>query len=255
MLLENPQLAYALLQALVLMKCVDPQVAVAILQRAPDQIPPIMPPNQPPLPPQSLGLPLPGPPQQPMAPAPPPFAAPNVSGGEMRPPASMAPMGSGPGPRGPFGPPPRPFGAPMPAGPIGPPQSGPGFPSPYPPAPARPPMQMGPGPGPSMMGPPGPGGPMGPSRMPGPPLGMERMPAPQPTPASSAPSSSAASAAAAAAGPGGVESLLSGVDSEKAALILQVLQLSDEQVAQLPEQQRESIRLLKEQLAQHGALS
>lgn len=44
MLLSNPQLAYALLQAQVIMKIVDPQVAMAMLHRKPDPIPaPIMP--------------------------------------------------------------------------------------------------------------------------------------------------------------------------------------------------------------------
>jgi cleavage stimulation factor subunit 2 len=45
MLLNNPQLAYALLQAQVIMKIVEPQVAMALLHRKPDQIPPIMPSN------------------------------------------------------------------------------------------------------------------------------------------------------------------------------------------------------------------
>jgi len=43
MLLNNPQLAYALLQAQVVMKIVEPKVAMALLHRRPDQIPPIMP--------------------------------------------------------------------------------------------------------------------------------------------------------------------------------------------------------------------
>lgn len=38
-------------------------------------------------------------------------------------------------------------------------------------------------------------------------------------------------------------------DQEKAALIMQVLQLSDDQIAMLPEDQRQSIMILKEQLA------
>ncbi|XP_014678486.1 PREDICTED: cleavage stimulation factor subunit 2-like [Priapulus caudatus] len=42
MLLQNPQLAYALLQAQVIMKIIDPKVAVAMLHRQRDQIPPIM---------------------------------------------------------------------------------------------------------------------------------------------------------------------------------------------------------------------
>lgn len=44
---------------------------------------------------------------------------------------------------------------------------------------------------------------------------------------------------------------LAGVDPEKAALISQVLQLSDEQIAGLPAEQRQSIMVLKEQM-KHG---
>lgn len=43
MLLQNPQLAYALLQAQIVMKIVDPQVALAMLYRPVEQIPPILP--------------------------------------------------------------------------------------------------------------------------------------------------------------------------------------------------------------------
>ena len=42
----------------------------------------------------------------------------------------------------------------------------------------------------------------------------------------------------------------SSVDHEKAALIMQVLQLTEEQIAMLPPEQRQSILLLKEQIAQ-----
>jgi cleavage stimulation factor subunit 2 len=42
----------------------------------------------------------------------------------------------------------------------------------------------------------------------------------------------------------------SNVDQEKAALIMQVLQLTEEQIAILPLEQRQSILLLKEQIAQ-----
>jgi len=43
MLLQNPQLAYALLQAQVVMRIVDPKVAMAMLHRQDNQIPPIQP--------------------------------------------------------------------------------------------------------------------------------------------------------------------------------------------------------------------
>lgn len=38
-------------------------------------------------------------------------------------------------------------------------------------------------------------------------------------------------------------------DQEKAALIMQVLQLTNEQISMLPAEQRQSILLLKEQIA------
>ena len=43
---------------------------------------------------------------------------------------------------------------------------------------------------------------------------------------------------------------LAGADPEKAQLIMQVLQLTDEQIAMLPQAQRESIMILKEQISQ-----
>ncbi len=42
MLLQNPQLAYALLQAQIVMKIVDPKVAIAMLNRRNEQVPPAM---------------------------------------------------------------------------------------------------------------------------------------------------------------------------------------------------------------------
>ena len=45
---------------------------------------------------------------------------------------------------------------------------------------------------------------------------------------------------------------LAGEDPEKAQLIMQVLQLTDEQIAVLPAEQRQSIMVLKEQIKQHG---
>jgi len=43
---------------------------------------------------------------------------------------------------------------------------------------------------------------------------------------------------------------ITSVDQEKAALIMQVLQLRDDQIAMLPHDQRQSILMLKEQIAQ-----
>uniref|UniRef100_A0A2L2Y9X4 Cleavage stimulation factor subunit 2 n=1 Tax=Parasteatoda tepidariorum TaxID=114398 RepID=A0A2L2Y9X4_PARTP len=62
-----------------------------------------------------------------------------------------------------------------------------------------------------------------------------------PSPASSSRSNNQALAAAAAA--------IAPHDQEKAALIMQVLQLSDQQIAMLPPEQRQSILILKEQIA------
>ena len=45
---------------------------------------------------------------------------------------------------------------------------------------------------------------------------------------------------------------IAGEDPEKAQLIMQVLQLTDEQIAVLPAEQRQSIMVLKEQIKQHG---
>jgi len=48
---------------------------------------------------------------------------------------------------------------------------------------------------------------------------------------------------------------LSRTDQEKAQLLLQVLQLNDAQIAQLPADQRASIMLLREQMQQSGIVS
>lgn len=47
MLMQNPQLAYALLQALVVMKIIDPQVASSMLHRPPTNTAPVMPAAEP----------------------------------------------------------------------------------------------------------------------------------------------------------------------------------------------------------------
>ncbi|GBL95744.1 hypothetical protein AVEN_685-2 [Araneus ventricosus] len=64
--------------------------------------------------------------------------------------------------------------------------------------------------------------------------------------ASPRPSNNSLAAAAAAIAPH---------DQEKAALIMQVLQLSDQQIAMLPPEQRQSIMILKEQIARSQNLS
>ena len=54
-------------------------------------------------------------------------------------------------------------------------------------------------------------------------------------------------------GPGGAPlNNIAGEDPEKAQLIMQVLQLTDDQIAVLPAEQRQSIMVLKEQIKQHG---
>ncbi|XP_046990194.1 cleavage stimulation factor subunit 2 tau variant isoform X1 [Schistocerca americana] len=70
---------------------------------------------------------------------------------------------------------------------------------------------------------------------PRPPAPVAPVTAPRPAPAASTASPSSAPGAAS--------------DQEKAALIMQVLQLSDEQIAMLPPEQRQSILVLKEQIA------
>lgn len=70
-------------------------------------------------------------------------------------------------------------------------------------------------------------------------------PQPQPT-LPSEPSSASVAAAA------GVPNSSVVADQEKAALIMQVLSLSDQQIAMLPPDQQESVRLLRQQLAQQG---
>ncbi|KAK7107641.1 cleavage stimulation factor subunit 2-like [Littorina saxatilis] len=187
MLLQNPQLAFALLQAQIVMKIVDPQVAMAMLYRD-DALPPA---NFPPVPAPTM--------------VPPPAAVPN------RPPvpsvsATLGRMFPGPPPvtvaaSGPSQPPPR--AIPLPAAPL----------MPLPEMPSRDP-RMAPGaPGPV-----------------------------RPPPQMQAPSAPA---------PGGQDPQISVQDQEKAALIMQVLQLTDQQIAMLPPEQRQSILILKDQLSKN----
>ncbi|XP_076445699.1 cleavage stimulation factor subunit 2-like [Babylonia areolata] len=170
MLLQNPQLAYALLQAQIVMKIVDPQVAMAMLYRDDSQ----------PL------APAPAPTTTP-APVAPPVAA--------RPPAAVAATPTVPAVTAPAA---RlfPSASPGPSQPVTQPLPGAALPTVRPEA--RP---LAPG---------------------GPP-----------------------------ATPGASEPLISAQDQEKAALIMQVLQLTDQQIAMLPPEQRQSILILKEQLSKN----
>ncbi|XP_064473308.1 cleavage stimulation factor subunit 2 tau variant-like [Ornithodoros turicata] len=279
MLLQNPQLAYALLQAQVIMKIVEPQVALSILHRQNPTVGPLQPapnagmPQQVPQemqPPPQFSQPMPnmagGPagfvPQA--VPADPGFQDPAFAGRGVAPgrPALLGerPPVSEPGrPSVPFDPREQVRGGPL-----------------FDPRAAEPRMEargdrdmrQGPPPG-SMgdrdmrqpledqdlrhMGPPDPrfrsgafdprarggGGPAPfggggppprddprfmPQRPPAPPV-QQQHPRPGPNP------------------------VISPQDQEKAALIMQVLQLSDQQIALLPPDQRQSIMVLKEQIA------
>nr|CAH8846406.1 unnamed protein product [Trichobilharzia regenti] len=246
MLLQNPQLAYALLQAQIVMKIVDPKVAIAMLNRSHDQIPPAMPDED--MTPKGPPMTFPGhinQPQPPMGPTPTgnhmmplsspgahlppsgfphhggpvPVPHPNHFGVDQHPPRSQAPQGV-PQKFYPNNMPPNGY----PSNSAAPPSQ---TPFDYPPGQPQPPNIPGQqshfNPNPSPV----------------------RPPPPQITPA-------AAAAAAASMGP---NSLLAGQgEQEKVTLIMQVLQLSDEQLTLLPEDQRRSIMILKEQLGKTGAI-
>ncbi|XP_058824511.1 cleavage stimulation factor subunit 2 [Topomyia yanbarensis] len=247
MLLKNPQLAYALLQAQVVMRIVDPATAVNFLHKS-NQMPPLLTNDLNISPSQQSPAPLPVPAPLPI----PPVGSSSSSFGasighdvdlrnvdprlgrqmnqmdqDMRSlpaagpvggiPPPMDNMGSGFNQRG--GPPPRPIG------PQAPPQS-----NQFPVDPRQRPVDPRQGPKDPRQQPSGSVGPGGRSGPPVPPS-----------------SSAAAASAAAAASSNGIPNDAS--DQEKAALIMQVLQLSDEQIAMLPPEQRTSILVLKEQIA------
>ncbi|XP_057205843.1 cleavage stimulation factor subunit 2 isoform X4 [Triplophysa rosa] len=292
MLLQNPQLAYALLQAQVVMRIVDPEIALKMLHR-----PPVVQPVNPNSLPGAVPVttqPLP----QPSAPVSQPQQMPgmHVNGAPqmMQPPQ----MGGGvPGPmpgQGPMGPAvpivdPR---APMRGAPSGPPGipprgllgDGPNDPRGGslvnvtgdvvepgrgyiggPPQHQGPPMHMAP---PDMRGPhdmrggPIMGEPRGPMMEPrGPPM-EARGRDPRAVDARGPISGQRVPVAAGMQGPPphgmgqsappaarpGPTSDVSSQDHEKAALIMQVLQLTPEQIAMLPPEQRQSILILKEQI-------
>ncbi|KAK3098510.1 hypothetical protein FSP39_020221 [Pinctada imbricata] len=248
MLLQNPQLAYALLQAQIVMKIVDPQVAMAMLHRDSTQIPPA-----------SSATPTSGVSQPIPASAPQPMPAPGQMG-MPGPPRSQAP-----GAPGPLGPGPR-MGGPGPLG-LQPDMMGPRGPL-IGPGPGMGPQVSGPGPsmgGPPIrpdMGGPGPRPDIRDPRMMG---GDARPMGPRP---GMPPQSQAAGILPLAGGmprlpanllgpgglTGGLPNVTSGAqisaqDQEKAALIMQVLQLTDQQIAMLPPDQRQSILILKDQIS------
>ncbi|KAF7662005.1 hypothetical protein LDENG_00249210 [Lucifuga dentata] len=318
MLLQNPQLAYALLQAQVVMRIVDPEIALKMLHRQ-TTVQPLIPSGQ-----GGGAPPVNPPPPQPSVPVsqPQPVPGMHVNGApQMMQPPNMGgvpgPMpGPGPGPGPASGPGPGPV--PVPVGPPGPggipprgllgdgpndPRGGTllsvtgevieptrgymGAPPPH----QGPPVhmgQMGSGPPPDMRGPPhdmrGPpmgeprnmmGDPRGPPLMEprGPPMetrgrdpramdargpvsgqrvpmaGGMQVPVPHnmgpnaPPPARPGPG---VPPSGGGFSPG--QSQVSTQDQEKAALIMQVLQLTPEQIAMLPPEQRQSILILKEQI-------
>jgi len=200
MLLQNPQLAYALLQAQVVMRIVDPETAVTMLHKTTPAVAPV-------------GL----------APAPLPVSG----GGSQLPLPGLQPGGGGPMP-------------------VPPPLGGGG------------PGSFGPGPGGSSFNP------AGAARLPmdhRPPFNDDVRSAHPPPPRdprnrernSAGPSGGGGGRGGPAPGGGGRPQLpphLADADPEKAQLIMQVLQLTDEQISMLPPEQRQSILVLKEQINQ-----
>ncbi|XP_068182304.1 cleavage stimulation factor subunit 2 [Antennarius striatus] len=309
MLLQNPQLAYALLQAQVVMRIVDPEIALKMLHRQ-ASVQPLIASGQ------AGGAPPVNPPAvQPSVPASQPQPGPgmHVNGAPqmMQPPNMGVVPGSMPGP----GPGPVQVGAPGPGGipPRGLLGDGPNDPRGgtllsvtgevidpnrtymgAPPPHQAPPVhmaQMASGPPQDMRGPPMDmrgqpmgeprnmmGDPRGPPMMEprGPPMESrgrdpramdargpvsgQRVPMtagmPGPVPHNMGPNAVPAARpgpgiSGVPAGGGGFspgQSQVSTQDQEKAALIMQVLQLTPEQIAMLPPEQRQSILILKEQI-------
>uniref|UniRef100_A0A1B6E0G3 RRM domain-containing protein n=1 Tax=Clastoptera arizonana TaxID=38151 RepID=A0A1B6E0G3_9HEMI len=258
MLLQNPQLAYALLQAQVVMRIVDPQVAVTMLQKSNPIVTPLMPieGNRP-------QPPVPVPPPQVIRPSQPEYPPADHHWGM----GGQAPRGNPPIPRDMNQPPipqqipppmPQPMQPPIPqtnfvgGGDLDmrsldprippramadqdlriPPQNFP--PDHFPREPRVDPRSV-----PFQRDPRGNAG-----GAPSIPMGIPRpvMP-PQPV----APPNNTPRALPPTLPPGLGGSSAS--DQEKAALIMQVLQLSDDQIAKLPPEQRQSILVLKEQIA------
>uniref|UniRef100_A0AAY4BZZ9 RRM domain-containing protein n=1 Tax=Denticeps clupeoides TaxID=299321 RepID=A0AAY4BZZ9_9TELE len=306
MLLQNPQLAYALLQAQVVMRIVDPEIALKMLHRQ-TPVQPLIgsiqageapPSNQPlPQPTAPVSQPVPGmhvngasqmmPPQMGGVPGPMPGQGPvGPSGGLGIPQGGpmaiergqvpitdpRAPMRSGVPPPGPTGVPPRGLLGDGPNDPRGgtllnvtgevePSRGFMGAPSHH-----GPPMHMGP---PDMRGPHDmrgapmvePRGMMGEPR--GPMMDQRGLPmeargrdpravdtrgsvSGQRVPVASGMQGPVPHSMQARFSPG--QSQVSSQDHEKAALIMQVLQLTPEQIAMLPPEQRQSILILKEQI-------
>lgn len=262
MLMLNPQLAYALLQAMVVMRIVDPQQALGMLFKA-NQMPPVLGGNPHA---NSVAMPMGSAPQQQQQPPPqqqPPTQSAVGGAGPMQPmpvpgpnfnnmhsndidlrmvpggPVNMDPrmiarnmdqdMRQVPGPLP--NPVPPPLMDPRTRAQMQPqPQQGPpAAPIPYPSDPRQRPMD------PRLRG-----------AMPPVPV-QQQQPPPQVQPVTQQQQSAALQLQSRLGAHGVLPSDAS--DQEKAALIMQVLQLSDDQIAQLPPEQRASILVLKEQIA------
>ncbi|KAH8383530.1 hypothetical protein KR009_009156 [Drosophila setifemur] len=250
MLMLNPQLAYALLQAMVVMRIVDPQQALGMLFKA-NQMPPVLGGN--PHQQQQQQVPMPQqqqqqqPPQAP--PMPMPVPGPNFNANVHPNDIDLRMVPGGPMPMDPRmmarsidqdmrsvlpNPVPPPLMDPrtraqMPIQQGAPPQVAP--PAPYPSDPRQRPMdpRLRAGPGPQQQAP------------------QQVMQVPQVAPPTQQQQTAAQQLQSRLGAHGVLPSDAS--DQEKAALIMQVLQLSDEQIAQLPSEQRASILMLKEQIA------
>ncbi|KPJ14517.1 Cleavage stimulation factor subunit 2 [Papilio machaon] len=227
MLLQNPQLAYALLQAQVIMRIVDPVTAVSMLHPS-NPVPPVLQPDKPPMPnnympsnqqqvpSQMMNNPVPTPnqynPRSGMS---------NMAGMDVDLRSARAPV------------PPL-----LDQDMRSLPPAHPAHPAPHPPHPVPPPQSQ------DNMFPRDPrlanaqGFNADPRVRPNDPRTQNKMPQQMPP---GMPSMAQART---------IQGIPSGAsDQEKAALIMQVLQLSDEQIALLPPEQRASILMLKEQIA------
>ncbi|KAJ8718960.1 hypothetical protein PYW07_016516 [Mythimna separata] len=223
MMLQNPQLAYALLQAQVIMRIVDPATAVSMLHPS-NPLPPLIQPGDK-IPPQNHYMPS-NPPREPPPQMPPLLAAP------VPPPAQYTPRQAGLGDvdlRGRAAPTlldqdMRSLPPPAPPHPVPPPQhhtQDSGFPR-DPRLAAMQTQSFNPDP-----------------RVRNDPRTQQKIQQQQMPPGMP----NAAQARTIQGIPSGAS------DQEKAALIMQVLQLSEDQIALLPPEQRASILMLKEQIA------
>lgn len=268
MLLQNPQLAYALLQAQVVMRIVDPHIAVSMLHKANPIPTPLMPSDKPPVqvqvqapvvvpqpapvpapitttatpreeawtgPPTTVPVPIPArtvpiaPPAPAPAPPPAPFAGPDV---DLRP---VDPRLARMGDQDLRVPPGAPVPPPAAAVPRDPRENF--IPEHFPRDPRVTAADRFPQRDPRERVDPRTGAAPMPVVAPRPPQPVVPTTTVTPRPLGGGPTMSPISTGGGAS------------DQEKAALIMQVLQLSDEQIAMLPPEQRQSILVLKEQIA------